>query len=366
MARLREIELTGPPARMGEAFGEAFRDDIRAFTRIRFDRLAKFVADNGGRGISRSQIVALAAGALGAHRSYDADLWAEFAGIARGAGLDVEELLVCNGLTDLRDLALMDRRGAAGDDPDECSMFMVPAELSGETGLPLCGQTWDMHFEAMDYMALVRRRPDNAPATLSLTTVGCLCLIGQNSEGVAVGNTNLVPTDPAPGVNYLFTITRALRAGDAAEAADLIQATPRLSGHNFYAVDARSAVNIETTATRCVRTPVGGAVFTHTNHYLSEELRPLEFTDRAMANTRWRQETLTCALAALAPPIRLADAWDRLARVTQGPGGACAAAGVSAGPDSATVAAIAQCPGAGRMWLCIGPPTPGNRREFTL
>jgi hypothetical protein len=245
----------------------------------------------------------------------------------------------------------------------ECTMFLVPGELSGEDGLPITGQTWDMHADAIDHVLLVRRRPDDAPATLGLTTAGCLCLIASNSEGVAVGNTNLVAIDARPGVNYLFTITRALRARSAAGAADAIEATDRLGGHNFYAADAREAFNVETTATRAVRTPVGAAVFTHTNHYLAKELGRLEFAGRVMENTRWRQETITCELAQITPPVRAADGWAKLAGVAQGPGGPCDRAGVSAGPDAATVATVLQCPGAGRMWICAGPPTADNRCE---
>jgi hypothetical protein len=353
MNSIRQIELTGPPKAMGEAFGEQFRHEVRAFAASRMNHLLEFVRRHrADTAVTQDDVLALAAETLEAHRSYDPAIWAEFEGIARGAGLSHEELLVCNGLTDLRDLVLL--AGAdPGDHAGECSAFLVPAACT--TGPPIIGQTWDMHADAAAFLVVVRRRPANAPETLGLTTVGCLCLIGMNSEGVSVGNTNLIPTDACTGVQYLFTITRALRARSAAEAIDAVVATPRMSGHNYYAADGGAVVNLECSARQAKRTELQDAVFIHTNHYLDPALRALELPGYDLRNTTWRHEILTERFRD-ASELSVADCWERLGDVTQDK----VQDGNVTARGTATVAAVVQCPGAGTLHVCAGGPGPGN------
>lgn len=363
MSDLATIELRGSPAAMGEAFGETFRDETRGLTESRIRHLIEFVERHApGRSVSREAVLACVGQTVPAHESFDPAIWAEFRGIARAAGLSVEELLVGNGYTDLRDVVLFE--GAAAGSPGEeggCSAFAVPADLTRD-GHPIVGQTWDMNETARPFVLVVRRKPADAPETLGLTTAGCLCLMGMNSEGVAVGNTNLVPTDARPGVHYLFTITRALRCGSAAEAADVIEAVPRASGHNYYAADEHTAVNLETTAARAHRTAVNGGVFVHTNHYLSDALRAVEFDGQDLRNSRWRYETLSGEFGRLSPPLETAACWRRLAAVTQEK----VAEGNAVAQGIGTLAAIAMCPGEGELLCCPGGPDEAGATVLTL
>ncbi len=367
MSTVRKFQVAGPPAAMGEAFGEQFRDETRQLTERRIAHLIEFVADHApGRRLSRRQAVALAGRTLQAHRAYDADVWAEFEGIARGAALPVEELLIGNGYTDVRDYALAQTGGpaAAPQTPGECTAFLVPGQLA-DGGAPIVGQTWDMDPDARAFLVLVRRRPAGAPETLGLTTAGCLCLIGMNGEGVAVGNTNLVASDARPGVNYLFTITRALRCGSAAAAAEAIEAAPRLSGHNYYAAGGASAINVEASAARHERTEVSGGVFVHANHFRSASLRALEMNG-GLANSRWRQRRLEQDFAALSPPISAEAAWAQLADDTRGEGAVCNEDYAGRFGKAATLATVVQCPARGQLHLCEGGARLGTREVLRL
>ena len=357
MADIRTVELAGTPRAMGECFGEQFRDDIRRFTESRIGHLAAFVHQHDReRSLSRETTLAIAGRTVEAHRGFCPPIWEEFAGIARGAHLTVEELLIGNGLTDFRDFVLL--AGSPGH-TGECTAFLVPAALA-DGHHPIVGQTWDMNADARDFLAFVHRKPDDAPETLGLTTTGCLCLIGMNSEGVSVGNTNLVPTDVRVGVNYLFTITHALRCASATEAADAIEATPRLSGHNYYVADATVAINLEATAQQCCRTVVDREVLVHANHFLAEALKPLALRGGS-ANSQWRQERLAANFRRVQPPLAMADCWEQLTTATQADVPANRqAAGV------ASVAAVVQCPATRTLCMCEGPPRKGEYEVLTL
>jgi predicted choloylglycine hydrolase len=357
VADIRTVELAGTPRAMGESFGERFRDDIRRFTESRIGHLAASVRQHDReRSLSREAILAIAGRTVDAHRSFCPPIWEEFAAIARAAGLTIEELLIGNGLTDFRDFALL---AATPEHTGECTAFLVPAAVT-DGGHPIVGQTWDMNADARDFLAFVHRKPDDAPETLGLTTTGCLCLIGMNSEGVAVGNTNLVPTDVRVGVNYLFTITHALRCTSAQEAADAIEATPRLSGHNYYAADATLAINLEATAQQACRTVVDREVFVHANHYLAESLQSLAFRSGS-ANSQWRQERLTANFQRVQAPLAMADCWNQLTTATQADVPADRQAA-----GAATVAAVVQCPATRTLYVCEGPPREGEYEVLTL
>jgi len=363
MGELRQVTLSGRPAAMGEAFGEQFRDDVRALTEARIAHLVESVAAyQPGRTLAREDLPALVGRCVDAHRRFDEAVWAEFAGIARGAGLTIEELLIGNGLTDVRDYVLFAERepvGEAGGHTGECSAFLVSAAAAG--GGPIVGQTWDMHADARPFVLLVRRKPDGAPETLGVTTAGCLCLIGLNAEGVAVGNTNLVPTDARVGVNYLFTITKALRCRSAEAAAECIEATPRMSGHNFYVADEAAAVNLETTAARAVRTVVSDGVFVHTNHYLSGELSALAFRGRNPADSEYRRDRLAANLAAVAGPVTMDDCWAALSDNTRGAGAVCNEDYEGKYDRFATLATVILRPALGELHACEGGARLGAR-----
>ncbi len=354
MSDIPIIELSGSPEEMGEAFGEAFKEETRQLTESRIENLIRFIGRHApDRAVSRRSILESIGRTVAAHESFDAAIWSEFCGIARAADLAVEELLIGNGYTDLRDIVLFaGPADAPSEHTGECSAFLVPADLARDHR-PIVGQTWDMTENTRPFLVLVRRKPIDAPETVCLTTTGCLCLIGMNSEGVAVGNTNLIPTDARPGVNYLFAITRALTCSSAEDAIYVIERTPRASGHFFYAADGNTALNIETTAARTHRTVVEDGVFVHTNHYLSDELRRIEFVGKWLENTRWRYQKLGEKLGELSPPLELETCSRQLAAVTQDK--------VEVGTSlSSTLATVGQCPGEGTLMVWAGGADEGD------
>lgn len=369
MGPLTVFEIGGKPDRMGEAFGEHFRQKIRDLSVSRQEHLREFLDKfDPGRNLTRDAVLEHAGTVLEAHEAYDAGIWREFDGIARGAGLTPEELLVANGLTDLQDFVLVQNPKIKPTHPQHvetgCSAFV--AGRANTPGKPIVGQTWDMNYDAVHYVVLVRRKPDNAPETLCITTTGCLCLVGMNSEGVSVGNTNLVATDATPGVNYLFTITRALRSRSAREASQVIQESPRLSGHFFYTADAREAVALETTAGKHVCRDIETGLHTHTNHYLEESLKPFEFQGKKKDNSVWRQARLADSFARLDGPVTLEAGWDHLSDTHREEDCIICNEDYSGKSPYATAATIVQCPGEHRMMACVGGGHSGTRQELSV
>ena len=109
-----------------------------------------------------------------------------------------------------------------------CTSFIATAQATAD-GLTYVGQTWDMHAFAEPHMRVFRRTPDEGPAWVTLTTAGCLSLIGLSDRQIAVGNTNVAPVDARPGVIYLAMIHEALRSPDYATARAAIAWAPPMA-----------------------------------------------------------------------------------------------------------------------------------------
>jgi isopenicillin-N N-acyltransferase like protein len=270
---LPTLKLAGSPTRMGEAFGEACREQIRELTERRLQGAAAF-AGFPATADGRARIAALAESCLPIAQSWDREGYEELVGIARGAGVSPAELFAMQGYTDMRDWLAQDRRQDA--DAEGCSSFIAEAALTHDGHL-LAGQTWDLATYNMEFELLVHRQPDHGPATWSLTLAGCLSLIGMNEHGLAIGTTNLRTLDARRGLHYLHLIHRALRCKTTAEALPLLQEAPRMGAHYYYLADAHGAfAGLECSAARQTELAMQNGLLVHCNHVLAPEIASIE------------------------------------------------------------------------------------------
>ncbi len=290
------LRLAGDPERMGEAFGESCRAAIAELYALRLANALDQALRHGGRRANESDLLDLARACWTPTERFDAEGARELTGIARGAGLSREQVLALNGLTDLRDaLAWGGPLEALGG----CTACIAQRDATRH-GRALYAQTWDLASDNAPYVVAVHRVPDDAPETWSVTTVGCLSLIGLNAAGVAVGTTNLRTLDARPGVPYLSLIHRALRCRRAADAIAWIEGAERAGGHAFAVLDAEgTAAAVECTATRAETRRVEGGTHVLTNHCLVPDHAAVE-GDTPRASSCARRERM----AALLEPAR--------------------------------------------------------------
>lgn len=291
---MRTLTLSGSSAEIGEAHGRRCRAEIPKLYAARVRNAIAQAELHGGRELGEDAVLAVARACLEPTRAYDPDGFAELEGIARGAGLPVENILAMNGLTDIRDVL------AWGGDPEllgGCTAFIVTGGWTRDAKL-LCGQTWDLATDNMPHVIAVHRRPDHGPQTWTLTTDGCLSLIGLNEAGIAIGTTNIRTTDARPGVTYLSMIHRALAASTLAEAAAAIRSAPRAGAHFYYLVDgAGRALALECTPTTVDEVVVESGAYVHTNHCLVPAHQAIE-SDTPSKSSHARQDRLEALIEA--------------------------------------------------------------------
>lgn len=295
---LKLIELTGTPYEMGCRHGELLADGIRELSEIRLGLAQRFAAERGVS-VTREDCVRLAKQHLPMHAEYSPECFAEWQGIAEGSGLPLEDVYFANALTDFQDV--LARTG--GGEIHECTSFIIGPDATAD-GVPYIGQTWDMHADAERFISVFHRRPNNGPASVTLTTAGCLSLIGVNEHGIAVGNNNLRPTDARPGVIYLAMLHTALRQSDWPAAVEAITQAPRASGHNYVmAHESGARSNIETTAESFHEFQIDEPWYVHSNHYLAPKLQPLEDPAIDRGSTEHRLQRLTERMSHASEPF---------------------------------------------------------------
>jgi len=257
---VRRLELPAgkSPREWGHIHGESFRGEVNALSEIRV-----YLCTKVGGFKDRAQVLEAARAHLPVLQRYDQGLYDELVGIAEGAAVSPELIVVANHYTDLRDLdpdpskwkpapthdapaAEGHGTGASALGGDGCSAFF--AETA--TGR-IVAQTWDMHATAIPYVMMLHLpQSGDQPAAHLLTVTGCLGMAGMNSARVAVAINNLYSTDATLGIVWPAMVRKALHQTQAKAARDLILASPIGSGHHYFVGDLAGAYAIEASGTR--------------------------------------------------------------------------------------------------------------------
>lgn len=319
--RVLELPAGGTPREWGRVHGEQFRTEVAAIAEIRMYLCTKVSGFT-----SRDQVLAAAAAHLPVLAHYDEALYAELLGIAEGARLSPEVIVVANHYTDLRDLdpnprrwqpaptqddamtrpASVGRHGGSELDGDGCSVLWAESPAGR-----ILAQTWDMHATAIPYVMLLSV-PESSlgPAARLLTVTGCLGMAGMNAARVGVAINNLHSTDATLGVVWPAIVRRALRERTAVAARDVIAHSPIGSGRHYAVADRTCAFAIEASGTRRKQVFAGGPVYCHTNHCLDADIAArskVPETSTTFDRMTWLQADLQRA-----PIADLDDVWRRL------------------------------------------------------
>jgi len=356
---LELITLTGTPREMGRQHGELLAGEIRELSEIRLDLARRFAREHGVE-VSRADCLNLARVHLPLHEQHCPEVTAEWQGISEGAGLLLEEVFFANALTDFQDVLWQ----FPGVEVHGCTSFLAGPEVTSD-GAPYLGQTWDMHASAERFISVFHRIPDRGPETLTLTTAGCLTLIGVNTAGIAVGNNNLRPTDARPGVIYLALLHQALRQSVWRDAVAVITGTPRASGHNYIlAHESGARSNLETTGTQHQEFSITTPWYVHSNHYLSQELQPLEDSTVQRGSTEHRLRRLSDRMQAATGPFTPDSLRELLADHTGGEElGICRH---GQGEQARSCACAVVNPKTRTLHAALGPACQASLKEFRL
>lgn len=348
---------------MGAAYGEACRGDIVGLYKARVSNAIEQAQAYGGRAVTEADLIRIAKAALPTVKGYHGAGYEELEGIAVGANRSLEQIWVMNALTDLRDIAAFGDVNvwAAPVDGEGCSSFIMQGDRT-QDGTGYAGQTWDLSTSNMPFVRIVKRKPVEGPATVCLSTVGCLSLIGMNEHGVSIGTTNIRSTDARVGVCYLDVIHKVLHQENLEGAVQAITEAPRAGAHYYYVMDAAGAAAVECTATQHARVDVVDGAYVHCNHVLEAANLELEAKGTPVLSSSHRQGRMAELVSAARGPQSIESLQSFFADHDGDERGICRhdVGGISSNGS------VIMNPASKRLWAVHGPACMGSWAEHQL
>jgi isopenicillin-N N-acyltransferase like protein len=286
----------------------------------------------------------------------------EIDGIAVGADADPADVLAINVRTELMFAAEARRAAGQAGPPPECSAFAAASRRTG--GSMLVGQNWDWLEHAAETTLVLRARPADGPAYVTVVEAGLLAKAGMNEAGLAIA-TNMIVSDTdrgEPGVPYHVLLRALYDAPSLAKALATLQVGPRSSSANYLVAADDVALDVEAYpggyGELYLNYPEDDLLL-HFNHFCAAEHRPHDVSLVVAPSSPFRQVRIEGLVGAAEGPLDRGF-WQRaLADHAMYPDGVChhPEPGLTNPPErAATVAALIMEPASRRLWLASGYP----------
>jgi isopenicillin-N N-acyltransferase-like protein len=359
------VEIAGSPYERGLQHGRAVPGRVHASVALYRDQLDK-------RGVDTATIGQLARNVVPKIRQFDETYYEEMLGIAAGAELAIEDIVLVNCRTEMMygHAALASAREALD---DGCTgLVVLPDAARG--GRLMHAHNWDWREACIDtgIVLKVDKRGDG-PDMLMFTEAGTLGRHGFNSAGLSLSGNFLTSDRDYKGdadVPLGLLRRKMLECDTMTQAMHKLFDTRRYCSNNLMLAHADGeAVNLECAPDEIFWLTPEDGILVHANHWVSEAARA-KLVDLGLKTTPdsiYRQRRVGAALAAARGDIdwdvvkaALADDFGKPEAVLAWPSPA------SFNSVYCTVATTLMDPGAGVMWVARKPYESRNFVEYRL
>ena len=274
MNRYREIEVAGLPREMGRQIGEAAGEEIRRFCDVALTLVNKTVR------VSKATADGIVARALQSAEQYSSDMVEELRGMAEGAKVSVEDIML-----------LQVRNQLQPDSDAGCTSLALVTDGRHRTS-GLVAQNWDNDPALQPLTIVLTRRPAGKPALMTVTQAGLIAYIGFNEAGIGL----CLNTLPAParsiGVPHYFTVRGIYEADSLDGAVQAVRRADRAIPANIMLTTPQGPADLEVTLdhVHVLQDAALGGV-THTNHCRHPELQGIngQFPELIQSHDRQRR-----------------------------------------------------------------------------
>jgi len=265
-----ELAATGKPGDLGLAQGRAFATQIRA----NLEFYLQWLSQSGQ--IPLARLFELANGFAPVLEERFPYMLEEIDGIARGAAMQLEEILLINARTDIMALVMAE---LAAQKVPACTALALQGRVRSKQILALC-QNWDWDPVLAEAPVVLRLQPDNGPALVTLVEAGMIGKIGFNEHRLGVCLNFLShQADGRPddfGVPIHCLLRAAMDCASIDEVVATVGSAPRCASANFMlaqdAAGGQQAVDLEISADAVATLTSDAFGLVHTNHFLDPEL----------------------------------------------------------------------------------------------
>lgn len=357
------IELHGSPEARGRLYGQ------QAAARIHRS-IGHYAAQLSASGHGAERVRGWARSFVPRIEEFDADFVAEMRGIAAGANVPFEDIVLINARTEVLQLGKRSAAAAVPSpaaDPDGCTGVVLLPDVTRD-GLLVHAQNWDWKSECAETGVVLRIREENGPDILTFVEAGGLARAGLNSAGIAV-TANYLESDRdyrQLGVPLALLRRKFLKSEYLAMAMRAAYVTPKSGSNNIILSHADGvALDFECAPDETFLVHPENGIIVHANHWQSP-VALSKLKDTGIANTPdslYRDMRVRSLLEARRGQLDMAAVRDALFDDFQHPWAVCRPPRLSLGGNlSATVAMLLMQPQKGVLEIA---PLPAVNRNFT-
>lgn len=260
------ISVSGTPYERGVQYGQQAAGRVRASIALYGQTLVNL----GYSDHARQQLIDFFVRQIGDYAPHYID---EMKGIAKGAGVELADIVMINARTEVLAKARAEKVAAIDLEPgDGCTGALILPERSA-TGNLIHGQNWDWHAACAETSIVLRVRNDNGPDFLTFVEAGGLARSGFNSAGVSI-TANYLESDrdfAQLGVPLSLIRRKVLEQDIFALAMQTVASTPKSCSNNIMLGMAEGfGIDFECTTNESFPIyPGEDGLIVHANHWVS-------------------------------------------------------------------------------------------------
>ncbi len=270
------VDVSGSPYERGRQHGMAVPGRVRRSIELYGAQLTELGYDAA----AKSALIAEFAGEI---EAFGAHYVEEMRGIADGAGVSLEDIIMVNARTEVMAKARLEKRrpieiqqasredSEADELDDGCTGAVILPERSAE-GQLIHGQNWDWKAECAETAIVLRVRRDDGPDFLTFVEAGGLARCGMNAAGICI-TANYLESNrdfTKPGVPLALIRRKVLEQEHLAFAMKAVATTPKACSNNMMLSTVKGfAIDFECAPDEAFPLyPVDGLIV-HANHWVS-------------------------------------------------------------------------------------------------
>ena len=220
------VSVSGAPEARGRSYGQQAADRVRAAM------YGQTLVSLGYDAMARGQLIQGFAREI---EQFAPHYLEEMRGIAAGAGVTFEDVVMINARTEVIAKARAEKKKAAELEPgDGCTGALILPSRSAN-GRLIHGQNWDWRAECADTAIVLRVRNDNGPDILTFVEAGGLARSGLNGAGISI-TANYLESDrdfQQLGVPLSLIRRKVLEQEHFALAIKAVSTTPKSCSNNI-------------------------------------------------------------------------------------------------------------------------------------
>lgn len=363
----RLIEVSGSPFERGVQYGRAAAAEVAR-------SVGHYAAQIKAMNLSAGKFSDIVRKYVPLIEAFDASYVEEMRGIAEGAGVDFEQVVLVNARTEILQLARNPALFDAIDKSEGCTSIIVRPHAARE-GQLIHAHNWDWKLECAESSVILKIRRTDGPDILTFTEAGALGRFGFNAVGICITGNGLECDRDYRHVGVPLALLRrkVLEQTYLAPALTAVHTTRKSGSNNIIVSHGGSGLvyNFECAPDETFMVPDTNGLLVHTNHWLSPvALSKLQERGIASApSTLYREQRAREALAPKAGKLTADDVTAALFDDFQSPWSVCYPPRPSNLKDThlnATVATLIMRPALGEMRVAMLPASDKRFTTYTL